>query len=203
MSIKLSVKIARARVVLFLTKKRYMGNYPKVKKAILVSFLLIVNSFVGAVLWGLVPTMQVKFVYENTIHAQANEKQEVVKAEEVKEETKELKTIEEKIIEAFKGDAFNALKVANCESRFHQDRIGDTHLVFAHEGELLGDSVGIFQIRTGGNEKGKVWKRAPEGMTTAEYREKLKDPDYNIAEAKKIYEKSGNTWGQWTCGQGI
>lgn len=198
MSIKLSVKIARARVVLFLTKKRYMGNYPKVKKAILVSFLLMVNGFVGVVLVGLIPTMQVKFVYENTIHAEVKPKEV-----EAKEEAKDKKTVEEKIIEAFKGDAFNALKVASCESRFHQDRIGDTNLVFAHEGELLGDSVGLFQIRTGGNEKGKVWKRAPQGMTTAEYREKLKDVDYNIAEAKKIYEKSGNTWGQWTCGQGI
>jgi hypothetical protein len=34
-------------------------------------------------------------------------------------------------------------------------------------------------------------------MTLSEWAKKMLDPDENIKEAKKIYDKSG--WGPWTC----
>src|SRR6185369_7582239 len=59
MSVK--TKITIARIKLFFTKKRYMGNHPKSKKFITVAFLVTVNSFI---LWNLslhMPTIEVKF----------------------------------------------------------------------------------------------------------------------------------------------
>ena len=65
--------------------------------------------------------------------------------------------------------------------------------------EWVGDSIGVFQIRTGGTERdGRVWNRArANGMSTDEFRIKLKDYKYNIDYAKSIFDRQG--WSPWTC----
>lgn len=99
----------------------------------------------------------------------------------------------------FGNNTDQAMKVIQCESQGHPDRIGDGHLAFWHEGELLGRSIGLFQIRTGGMENGKVWNRAKNyGMTVAEFEEKLKNPEFNSKVAYDIYQGSGS-WDRWTC----
>jgi hypothetical protein len=96
-------------------------------------------------------------------------------------------------IQAVFGDeAYNAIKIAKCESRFNPGTVGDTHIMTYHSGELVGDSIGIFQIRTGGSDFNRA--RA-NGLSADEFRTKLKDYKYNIDYAKTIYERRG--WSAW------
>lgn len=216
----LKMKIWKARTKQFFTKSRYTGNHPKWQKRILILFLVTVNAFVGTVAHSLLPDMSFAFGEKMVIVRDASASSDTGEAPMVTPEESGNATensgiregegskgssLERKIVDAFPEDFVNALKVAECESTFDPTRIGDTKLVFAHEGELLGDSVGVFQIRTGGvNKDGSVWNRAKsQGMTSAEYREKLKDVGYNLSEARRIYEESGKSWGPWTCGNKI
>lgn len=102
----------------------------------------------------------------------------------------ELPRIEDKIRKIFGKNGDEAVKIATCESQLNPETIGDTHLMFWHNGELLGDSIGVFQIRTGGRENGRVWNRGG-----AEFRELMKNPDENIKYAKELYDESG--WIPW------
>lgn len=215
----LKMKIYRERMKLFFTKRRYTGNHPKWQKRILICFLLMVNAFIWTVDIHLLPDMRITFgesrmVFVNEASAYGGARKEPEKALHegastgttgavAGEEPKGI-SLERKILDAFPEDGMNALLVAKCESQLSTDRIGDTNRVFASDGELIGDSVGLFQIRTGGKENGKVWNRAKSlGMSSAEYREKLKVVDYNISEARKIYDQSGKNWSRWTCGKNI
>lgn len=102
------------------------------------------------------------------------------------------------IYEVFGKDADNALKIAACESRMNPETVGDKHLMGMLDGEMVGDSIGLFQVRTGdaGVYDKRPWNRAKaNGMTADEFRAKLKDPKYNIEYAKKMYDRQG--WGQW------
>jgi len=193
-------KIIRAKINLFFTRKRYLGNHPRAKKAVMVTFLIMTNIFIGTVAGSLIPPMKVTMTFENQALAKEIEKDDA--KEEIVSEAP--KTLEQKIAAAWPDDTARALKVAQCESQMNTQRLGDLHLVFEKDGEIVGDSVGLFQIRTGGNDSGGYWNRAnKEGLTTVEYREKLKNEDYNIAQARKIYDQSGKTWGQWTCGRNL
>lgn len=99
------------------------------------------------------------------------------------------------IIEVFGDKSMEALKIAECESRFNPEQIGDEHLMSINNqtGELVGDSIGIFQVRTGSTD----WNRAKaNGMTADEFRAKLKDYKYNIDYAKTIYDRAGD-WHDW------
>lgn len=122
----------------------------------------------------------------------------VVKAREVAVEViREPQTIEEYIAYKFGKDSDSALKIARCESqrdgKIQPDLIGDTHLMSMNNGEMVGDSIGVFQIRTGG----KGWNRAKvNGMTAEEFRTKLKDWKYNIDYAKKVFDNA-NGWSPW------
>lgn len=107
------------------------------------------------------------------------------------ETIKEPQTIEEYITYKFGDKAEDALKIARCESqrdgKIQPDLIGDTHLMSENNGEMVGDSIGVFQIRTGG----KGWNRAKaNGMTADEFRTKLKDFKYNIDYAKNVYDNA-------------
>ena len=107
-------------------------------------------------------------------------------------------TVETKIRRVFSENPDEAVAIAKCESHLDDDRIGDLHLPVEVGGETLGYSYGLFQIRSGGKDAGGAWSRpAKEGMTLSEWAKKMLDPDENIKEAKKIYDKSG--WGPWTC----
>lgn len=99
------------------------------------------------------------------------------------------------IIEVFGDKSMEALKIAECESRFNPETIGDEHLMSINNqtGEYIGDSIGIFQVRTGDTD----WNRAKaNGLTADEFRAKLKDYRYNIDYAKTIYDKAGS-WKPW------
>jgi hypothetical protein len=100
------------------------------------------------------------------------------------------------IYEVFGEVADEAIKIAKCESTFDHTRIGDTALMMydSKHDEMIGDSIGLFQIRTGG----RGWNRArANGMTADEFRTYLFDYKNNINYAKEIYDRTG--WRQWTC----
>jgi len=102
--------------------------------------------------------------------------------------------IEAYIVEVFGKDAKSAKIVAECESKLKPQAVGDTNLMVNYQGEVVGDSIGVFQIRTGG----KNFNRAKaNGMTADEFRTYLKDYKNNVDYAKKIFDKQG--WGPWTC----
>ena len=96
------------------------------------------------------------------------------------------------ITEVFGEDAEEAILIAKCESKLIPDRIGDEHLMSFNGEEWIGDSIGIFQVRTGG----AGWNRArANGMSVAEFRANLKDYKYNVDYAKTIFDRSG--WDAW------
>ena len=107
--------------------------------------------------------------------------------------------VEQYIIKKFGDQAEAALKIAQCESRYNPDTVGDQHIMVMDEkyGEMVGDSIGIMQVRTGGKEKnGHVWNRArANGMSADEFRATLKDYRYNIDYAKGTYDRQG--WNGW------
>lgn len=106
----------------------------------------------------------------------------------------------DKIHAVFGTQGSNAVQVATCESGLQSTIIGDQSLMFTDPatGEQIGDSVGIFQIRTGGQSKNGIWNRARQyGMTVEQFRTYLKNPHNNIAFAKMMYDQQG--WGPWSC----
>lgn len=110
--------------------------------------------------------------------------------------------IEAYIREVFGSKAKEALIVSHCESKYIVDVEGDTNLMVLDPvyQEMIGDSIGVFQIRTGGYEKstGRYWNRArKEGVTADEFRVYLKDYRNNVRYAKKMYDAEG--WTPWTC----
>jgi len=114
---------------------------------------------------------------------------------------KELKAL---IRKTFPENLEKAVMIASAESNLVVDAIGDRDKMFLYKGEFIGDSIGLFQIRTGGKSKnGKKWNRAAEhGMTIEQFREKLKDPVYNLKIARKLFNrgrKRGNGWGDWSA----
>lgn len=108
-------------------------------------------------------------------------------------------SIEQMIIDTFGDQADNALKIAKCESGLNPENHGDKHLTSTDPtyNETIGDSIGLFQIRTGGKEiNGKIWNRArANGMTAEEFRNYLKVPENNIRYAKTIFDDRG--WNAW------
>lgn len=102
--------------------------------------------------------------------------------------------IKEMIRKKFGEDADRAIKVFGCESRYNPEIVGDKDLAFWRDGELVGRSIGIAQIRTGG----PGWNRAEKyGMTIAEFEEALKDPEFNLSVARDIYP--GNWYPWYNC----
>ena len=215
----LKMNAYRERTRQFFTKKRYTGNYPKWQKRILALFLLTVNAFIWTVSYKLLPDMRIIFgesrmVFVNEASALDGARKAPEKAPHegtgtetngaVAGENPKGLSLERKILAAFPEDWENAIKVARCESLIDPTRIGDTDLGFFYDGETLGYSYGIFQIRSGGKDNGKVWSRpAKDGVSVHDWEKEMLDPDRNIAEARKIWEESGKNWGKWTCGKNI
>lgn len=94
-----------------------------------------------------------------------------------------------------------ALEVAFCESSLNGKAHGDKNLtsIDPNNGDVIGDSIGLFQIRTGGvNPNGTVWNRArANGMSTDQFRSWMFDKRENTKYALTIYNRYG--WGMWTC----
>ena len=128
------------------------------------------------------------------MEVEAQEYKSPVVVVEANKELSQQQQIQQYIIEVFGDDAMQALKIAECESRFNPNTVGDQHLMSnnTQTGELIGDSIGVFQIRTGGSD----WNRAKaNGMSVEEFRAKLKDFRYNIDYAKTIFDRNG--WESW------
>lgn len=99
--------------------------------------------------------------------------------------------VEDLIRKYFPDNSEEMIKLFTCESGLEPDKVGDLALTFEHEGEILGSSHGLAQIRTGGKD-GKVWNRAKaNGMTVKEFQNKLHEPEYNLEYAKKIFDSRG------------
>lgn len=112
--------------------------------------------------------------------------------------TPSAKTQKQKIlmlaVEIFGDKADEAIQIMKCESGYRADNHGDKHLmsINAQTGEEIGDSIGLFQIRTGDTN----WNRAKQnGMTADEFRAAMKDPEKNMRYAKKLYDAQG--WKPW------
>lgn len=98
------------------------------------------------------------------------------------------------IVEVFGEDADDAIAVATCESNLNPLSIGDRNLITWHGNDIVGDSIGLFQIRTGG----KDFNRArANGMSPDDFREYLLDWKNNVDYAKTIFDRSD--WQPWTC----
>ena len=144
----------------------------------------------------------------NEVRVQAEEVAEIVEKQEILEDKVEIieevltegTTIEEYIEKVFGDYSEQALKIAKCESGLNPYTIGDTNIMLYDNKyeEMVGDSIGIFQVRTGGN----GWNRArANGLSAEEFRTKLQDYIYNIDYAKTIFDQAGN-WSPWyLCSQ--
>lgn len=107
-------------------------------------------------------------------------------------------TQREKIInevtEVFGDQSKNAIKIIECESMWNTKAVGDKNLMTYHSGELVGDSIGLFQIRTGGRDFNRA---KANGMTADEFRNEMFNPIKNIRYAKTIFNQRG--WSAWSC----
>ncbi len=107
---------------------------------------------------------------------------------------------EDLVKQIFKENADDALKIMKCESGGNPENHGDKHIMVYDQknDEMVGDSIGLFQVRTGGQEiNGHIWNRArANGMTSDEFRAFLKVPENNIRYAKDIYDNAGS-WKPW------
>ena len=121
---------------------------------------------------------------ENVLHAQFSSRSHVHKL----------------ITETFPQNQWNtAVYIASCESSLNYLAHGDKHLMSpsVKTGELIGDSIGLFQIRTGGSDGGG-WDRAhANGMTADEFRQWMFDPIENVKYAYEIWKRQG--WKPWSC----
>ena len=124
---------------------------------------------------------------------------ELIESEPIEEILTEGTTIEDYIRKVFGEDAEDALKIATCESGLKQETVGDTNIMLYDSkwDEMVGDSIGIFQVRTGGT----GWNRArANGFSADQFRTKLKEYSYNIDYAKTIFDQRG--WTAWyLCSQ--
>lgn len=185
----------------------YRPDYSKTAKAWLTLFLVVVilggGSYQQWVDGQPLVDPNVRILEVGTVQAY-EEQVEIVAFRDPQPEPVE-KTEKEQIIDyiykVFGSDADEALVVSHCESKYTVDVVGDENLMdydYRYD-EMIGDSIGVFQIRTGGKEKsGKIWNRArANGMTADEFRVYLKDYKNNVDYAKKIFDRQG--WGPWTC----
>lgn len=97
-------------------------------------------------------------------------------------------TLPTELIKKYFGDGSPMIEIASCESQMQADKIGDKHLAFWHDGQLYGRSIGLFQIRTGGREKGRVWVRSE---NVKEFEEKMMIPEENVKMAKQVFDSGG------------
>lgn len=88
----------------------------------------------------------------------------------------------------------NAYYIVGCESSYNQKAHGDRHLMHWNNGDYVGDSIGLFQIRTGGRDFNRA--RA-NGMTPDEFRAWMFDPRENIKYAYTIWQRYG--FSPWSC----
>lgn len=134
----------------------------------------------------------VSVVFEDN-HYLVEQEQSILPESKV-QAAEELSDIEQMIKDAFPENYHDAITVAKCESGLDPSKIGDKALITYNGDDIVGDSIGLFQIRTGG----KDFNRArANNMTPDEFRRWMLDAKENIKYAKSIYDRQG--WGPWTC----
>lgn len=109
-------------------------------------------------------------------------------------------SIEDRIRMRFQGNGDKAVAISKCESGMRDEAHGDKSLMVydsIHD-EMVGDSLGMFQIRTGGKEKnGSIWNRArANGMSADEFRTALKESNFNMEQAYRL-SNGGKDWSGW------
>ena len=165
-----------------------------------VAYLFLLVVFVwGFVVSGLSELLDSRSVtIINTGAAQAAE----IEVGEVIEPVVVSETTEAKICRVWASECNIAVAVMKAESQGNPVVIGDKHLTFNYKGEENGYSVGLFQIRTGGNDRGGIWSRPEKlGMTVAQFTVKMQDSDENIKYAYEIYKKAGfSPWSTYLNG---
>jgi len=82
------------------------------------------------------------------------------------------------------GRLAEAIAIAQLESGFNPDAVGDTGLT----NDTWGPSVGLWQIRS---------LKAESGKGTVRDETRLKDPEFNARSMASI-SKNGNDWSPWT-----
>lgn len=90
-TIKTKAKMLKAQFVVFMTRNRYVGSYPKLKRFVLVNFLFVVIGFIG---WNISVNMpQVSFkwssdpvTFERPVHAKFEAKEATVEVKEIEKE---------------------------------------------------------------------------------------------------------------------
>lgn len=127
-------------------------------------------------------------------HFTAPAPEPIIPVEKVQAAEPQLSDIEQMIKDAFPENYREAIAIAKCESGLNPTRIGDKNLITYNGDDIVGNSIGLFQIRTGG----KDFNRArANNMTPDEFRKWMLDPVENIKYAREIYDRQG--WGPWTC----
>ena len=168
-------------------------------------FLVILGSvlFTGLIQWIYTPSELISpYISHNlSVEVQAKEIEPIIEVVEVVEPKTDKEKVKAYILEVFGEDGEDALTVSHCESKYVASVQGDTNIMVLDPkyNEMVGDSIGVFQIRTGGQERnGIIWNRArANGLTADQFRAKLRDYRYNIDYAKSIFDRQG--WSPWTC----
>jgi len=168
---------------MFFVKKRFFRRY-ETKKKLLVVFLVFVNMWIWWNVSKMLPEVDFSLqwhsdpiIVENHATFQNLKPSEVVATE---------KSTEDKIRETFGENWKIALAIAKSESGLRPVK-GDQNIEFIQDGQVMGHSCGIFQIR--------VLKGRPNC-------EALMDEDTNIAYAKRIYDRVGFTaWSNYKNGR--
>lgn len=165
-SMKTRSKMLKAQFVVFMTRNRYVGSYPKLKRFVLVNFLFLFIGFIG---WNIslqTPEISMKWdrgpiVMEQRAEAKFEANKDVV-------EVKEL-TIEEKIAKTFPENPTVMIAVAKAESNLNP--------LATNRNTNGSRDIGLFQINSvhGGNDL------------------EMFDVDKNLEAARKVYDKQGIT----------
>lgn len=137
-TIKTKSKMLKAQFVVFMTRRRYVGSYPKVKRFILVNFLALVIGFVG---WNIslqAPEISIKWdstpiTYENHAQAKFEANKTILEVE-----TNPQKIILKKVGEETGVDWRVLWGIFIKETQGDCDRIGDW--------QMDKPSIGCFQI---------------------------------------------------------
>lgn len=183
----------------------------KTPQNLIMTLILITTSLMSALYWHNNIQLQIELYETRTdlsryklkdtimtrhIHSVAIDNQPQSEYIPVTHIEKKSVSIEDMIRKVFTDNPDDAIAIAKCESGMRADNVGDTHLMSINRqtGELVGDSIGLFQIRTGSSD----WNRAyANGMSADDFRSWMSDPNENIKYAYEIFKRADYKWTPW------